>query len=74
MFEVYRDSKNEWRWRLKAKNGRIIADAGEGYKKRSAMLKSLERLKELVPTAGIIEVVVLPGMKLESEPPAAIVE
>jgi uncharacterized protein len=30
-FSVYRDYSNHWRWRLKAANGRIIADSGEGY-------------------------------------------
>jgi uncharacterized protein YegP (UPF0339 family) len=30
-FEVYSDSKGEWRWRFKADNGRIIADSAEGY-------------------------------------------
>ena len=28
----YKDKADEWRWRLKADNGRIIADSGEGYK------------------------------------------
>ena len=35
-FEVYRDAKGEWRWRLRAGNGRIIADSGESYRKRRA--------------------------------------
>lgn len=26
----------EWRWRFIAKNGRILADSGEGYKRRGA--------------------------------------
>lgn len=30
-FEVYKDEANEWRWRFKATNGRIIADSAEGY-------------------------------------------
>lgn len=29
--EIYQDRKQEWRWRLKARNGRILADSGEGY-------------------------------------------
>ena len=29
-FEVYRDKRLEWRWRLKATNGKVIA-SGEGY-------------------------------------------
>ena len=30
-YNVYRDYLNQWRWRLKAANGKIIADSGEGY-------------------------------------------
>ena len=33
--EVYEDKGGEFRWRLKATNGRIIADGGEGYSSRS---------------------------------------
>ncbi len=37
-FHVYQDSADEWRWRLVAKNGRIIADSAEGYvEKRKAI-------------------------------------
>jgi len=34
IIEIYRDKKSEWRWRLKAMNGKIIANAGEGYKNK----------------------------------------
>lgn len=34
--EMYKDSKSEWRWRLKASNGRIVATSGEGFKRRGA--------------------------------------
>lgn len=30
-YEKYRDTANQWRWRLIAGNGRIIANSGEGY-------------------------------------------
>ena len=30
-FEKYVDRAGEYRWRLKASNGNIIADCGEGY-------------------------------------------
>jgi uncharacterized protein YegP (UPF0339 family) len=30
-YVYYKDAKGEWRWRLVAANGRIIADSGEGY-------------------------------------------
>lgn len=32
-FEIYKDAKKEWRWRLKASNGKIIADSAESYKR-----------------------------------------
>lgn len=31
-FLKYRDSCSDWRWQLRADNGRIIADSGEGYR------------------------------------------
>ena len=33
--QVYQDRKSEWRWRLIAKNGRILADSGEGYNSKT---------------------------------------
>ncbi|MCJ2142557.1 YegP family protein [Methylobacterium sp. E-066] len=33
-FELYRDAKGEWRWRLRARNGEVIADSAEGYLRR----------------------------------------
>jgi len=33
-FELYRDSAGEWRWRLRARNGEVVAESGEGYKRR----------------------------------------
>lgn len=30
----YRDAAGEWRWRLKARNGRIVADSAEGYTRK----------------------------------------
>ncbi len=33
-FELYRDAKGAWRWRLRARNGEIVAESGEGYVRR----------------------------------------
>lgn len=38
--EVYRDSGGQWRWRARAKNGRIIADGSEGYASRRNALRA----------------------------------
>lgn len=34
VLEVYRDKGRQWRWRLVATNGNIIANSGEGYKNK----------------------------------------
>jgi uncharacterized protein YegP (UPF0339 family) len=47
-FEVYKDDKGEWRWRLIATNGQIVATAHEGYVNQKAVFTSIARL---VPTA-----------------------
>ncbi len=45
-FTVYKDEAKEWRWRLVASNGHIIADSGEGYTERNDAVEALERVKE----------------------------
>lgn len=55
MFEVFKDHAGEWRWRLTAANGRIIADSAEGYSKRSAVLKAIARVREVAAVATVIE-------------------
>lgn len=40
-FYIYRDAHKEWRWKLFAKNGRIIADSAEGYRRKSGIQNAL---------------------------------
>lgn len=42
--EVYEDAEGEWRWRVRARNNRIVADSGEGYVRRSGARKAMLRL------------------------------
>ena len=42
--EIYVDKRDEWRWRLKATNGRILADSGEGYKRKASLDKVLLKI------------------------------
>jgi uncharacterized protein YegP (UPF0339 family) len=44
-YEYYKDKKGEWRWRLVASNGRIIADSGEGYSSERECLADIDRVK-----------------------------
>ena len=43
-FTLYKDQVGEWRWNLKASNGRIVADCGEGYKRFGSMVRTLRRI------------------------------
>ena len=44
-YYYYKDAKGEWPWRLKADNGRIIADSGEGYKNEQECLDDINRVR-----------------------------
>ncbi len=44
-FEVYTDKAGEFRFRLKATNGQIIA-TGEGYKSKSGCMNGIESVKK----------------------------
>lgn len=49
-FEVYQDKAGEYRFRLKAKNGEVIA-ASEGYKSKASCLNGIESVKKNAPEA-----------------------
>ena len=53
-FEVYTDKAGEYRFRLKASNGQIIA-VGEGYKAKVGCLNGIESVKKNAPDASIVE-------------------
>jgi uncharacterized protein YegP (UPF0339 family) len=40
-FIIYKDRNKQFRWRLVAKNGNIIADSGESYTRRRSIRKSI---------------------------------
>jgi uncharacterized protein YegP (UPF0339 family) len=42
--ELYRDKQGHYRWRMKARNGKIVADCGEGYSSRKKCCKGLTRV------------------------------
>lgn len=53
-FEVYTDKKGEFRFRLKAGNGEIIA-TGESYKAKAGCINGIESIKKNAPDAEIVE-------------------
>jgi hypothetical protein len=54
-FELYRDSQNQWRWRLRASNGRTIADSSEGYHNKQDCLDGINLVKSEAPGAPVEE-------------------
>ena len=52
-FEVYKDKAGEFRFRLKARNGEIIA-VGEGYKAKPACLNGIESIRKNAPEAPVV--------------------
>ena len=44
-FYVYVDRTGQWRWYLKAVNGKKIADSGEGYFNREDCLHGIDLVK-----------------------------
>ena len=52
-FEMYTDKAGEFRFRLKAKNGEIIA-TGEGYKTKANCLNGIESVKKNAPDAEVV--------------------
>ena len=54
-FEVYTDKAGEFRFRLKAKNGEIIA-VGEGYKTKASCLNGIDSIRRNAPEASVEKV------------------
>ena len=53
-FEMYTDKAGEFRFRLKATNGQIIATS-EGYKAKASCLNGIESVKKNAPEAEVVE-------------------
>lgn len=53
-FEIYEDKAGEFRFRLKASNGQIIA-VGEGYKAMAGCKNGIASIQKNAPEAEIVE-------------------
>ena len=51
-FEVYQDKRGEYRFRLKAGNGQVIA-TGEGYTTKKACMNGIESIRKNAPGAKL---------------------
>jgi len=51
-FEVYQDKPGEYRFRLKAGNGQIVA-SGQAYTTKKACLNGIESIRKNAPDAPV---------------------
>ena len=51
-FEIYKDKKIQWRWRLVAKNGKIVADGGEGYYMKYNVKRAIKAFVKNITVTG----------------------
>lgn len=54
---IYKDSKGEFRWRMTAKNGKVVAESGEGYKRKRTMMDTLNRMVSAILSGSSFVVV-----------------
>ena len=51
--EIFQDAAGEFRWRLRAPNGRIVADGSEGYSRRRDAARAARRIGAAAVVAGV---------------------
>ncbi len=54
-YEVIPDASGEWRWRLVAANGKIIANSGEGFRTMQGCLAAIERVRSAASAEVALE-------------------
>jgi uncharacterized protein YegP (UPF0339 family) len=54
-FEMYKDRAGEFRWRLKASNGQVVATSGQGYGAKAECRHEIEQIQKNAATATITE-------------------
>jgi len=53
-FEIYKDKSGEFRFRLKASNGQVVA-SGQGYDSKAGVLKGVEAVKRAADGAALVD-------------------
>jgi len=59
-FEVYEDAGEEWRWRLRHRNGNVVADSGQGYTRKHNAQKGLQSVRANALGAAVLDVATVP--------------
>lgn len=62
-FEVYKDKKGHFRWKLLSRNGESVAEGGEGYSEKRGVMNAIKKLKDWASTDNINDTTVTPVTK-----------
>lgn len=52
----YYKSKTGWRWRVRARNGKILCNGGQGYSRFRDMMQSIIRMKVYLREMTMVQV------------------
>ena len=52
---MHEDRKSEYRWRLRHRNGNVVADGGEGYTDERNARKGIAVVQRTPPDADVVE-------------------
>ena len=61
--ELYEDKGGEWRWRMKARNGRTVATGGEGFSSKGACSESVMKVIRGIRESLYHDIVILESSK-----------
>ena len=53
--EIHRDARQEFRWRVRAANGRIVADGAEGYRNSADCARMLAMLCRVAEVEHLVD-------------------
>lgn len=67
-FELFEDRGGQFRWRLRHRNGNVIADSGEGYTRRHNARKGMHSVKRNALGAGVMKVEATAETEADPEP------
>ena len=55
-FEIYKDNKAQFRWRLLAANGEPVASSGEGFPEKRTAMNAVKKLKDWSNTDVVVDI------------------
>ena len=55
-FEIYADTGGNYRWRLRASNGQIVASSGESFASKGNAREAAENVKARAGSAEVVDV------------------